>query len=180
MLVRSERSQREEDDSAPPVIGLPRLATPVLPAAFRQRQCQRLSAEWPHLEINDGIELWAGDIEVPPNRTETMLCASESYFAYFDWQLAIWMPTRCAIDQQCRAIFSVSSDNARPPAPPARSWSGSRRSGDTLVARVLRCGAMSAALVIIVVVALLCVGLLALFGLLWAALHFGAGEDDND
>jgi nitrogen fixation-related uncharacterized protein len=39
---------------------------------------------------------------------------------------------------------------------------------------------MSAALVLIIVVALLCVALLALFGILWAALHFGIGEDDDD
>jgi nitrogen fixation-related uncharacterized protein len=38
---------------------------------------------------------------------------------------------------------------------------------------------MSAALVLIIVVALLCLGLLALFGVLWAALHF-VGHDDDD
>jgi hypothetical protein len=32
---------------------------------------------------------------------------------------AIWTPTRCAIDQQCCVIVSVSSDNPRPPALPA-------------------------------------------------------------
>jgi hypothetical protein len=40
--------------------------------------------------------------------------------------------------------------------------------------------AMSVAFVLIVVVALLCVTLLVLFGILWAALHFGVGEDDDD
>jgi nitrogen fixation-related uncharacterized protein len=39
---------------------------------------------------------------------------------------------------------------------------------------------MSAALVIIIVVALLCIALLGLFGVLWAALHFGVGHDDDD
>jgi hypothetical protein len=39
---------------------------------------------------------------------------------------------------------------------------------------------MSTAVVLIVVVALLCVALLALFGILWAALHFGVGEDEDD
>jgi hypothetical protein len=39
---------------------------------------------------------------------------------------------------------------------------------------------MSVAFVLIVVVALLCVTLLVLFGILWAALHFGVGEDDDD
>jgi hypothetical protein len=39
---------------------------------------------------------------------------------------------------------------------------------------------MSAALVLIIVVALLCLGLLALFGVLWAALHFGVGHVDDD
>jgi hypothetical protein len=48
----------------------------------------------------------------------------------------------------------------------------------TLAARTLRCIAMSAALVLIIVVALLCFALLVLFGALWAALHFGVGEDD--
>jgi hypothetical protein len=48
----------------------------------------------------------------------------------------------------------------------------------TLAARTLRCGAMSAAFVLIIVVALLCVALLVLFGILWAALHFG--EHDGD
>jgi hypothetical protein len=32
--------------------------------------------------------------------------------------------------------------------------------------------------ILIVVVALLCVALIGMFGLLWAALHFGVGEDD--
>jgi hypothetical protein len=40
--------------------------------------------------------------------------------------------------------------------------------------------AMSAALVLIIVVALLCLGLLALFGILWAALRLGVGHDDDD
>jgi hypothetical protein len=39
---------------------------------------------------------------------------------------------------------------------------------------------MSAAFILIVVVALLCVALLVLFGILWAALHFGVGHEDDD
>jgi hypothetical protein len=39
---------------------------------------------------------------------------------------------------------------------------------------------MSAALVLIIVVALLCVALLLLFGISWAALRFGVGEDEDD
>jgi hypothetical protein len=39
---------------------------------------------------------------------------------------------------------------------------------------------MFAALVLIIVVAVLCTALLALFGILWAALHFGAGEDEDE
>jgi hypothetical protein len=39
---------------------------------------------------------------------------------------------------------------------------------------------MSAALVLIIVVALLCVALLVLFGILWATLRFGVGEDEDD
>jgi hypothetical protein len=39
---------------------------------------------------------------------------------------------------------------------------------------------MSAALILIIVVALLCVALLVLFGVLWVALHFGVGHEDDD
>jgi hypothetical protein len=39
---------------------------------------------------------------------------------------------------------------------------------------------MSAAFVLVIVVALLCIALMALFGVLWAPLHFGVGEDDED
>jgi hypothetical protein len=39
---------------------------------------------------------------------------------------------------------------------------------------------MSATLVLIIVVALLCLALVVIFGILWAALHFGVGEDDDD
>jgi hypothetical protein len=39
--------------------------------------------------------------------------------------------------------------------------------------------AMSATLVLVILVALLCIDLLALFGMLWAALHFGVGDDDD-
>ena len=49
-------------------------------------------------------------------------------------------------------------------------WPVSRRRYDA--------GVMSAALVIFV--ALLCIAMVASFGLLWAALHLGVGEDDED
>jgi hypothetical protein len=39
---------------------------------------------------------------------------------------------------------------------------------------------MSAAFVLVIVVALLGIALRALFGVLWAALHFGVGDDDED
>ncbi len=39
---------------------------------------------------------------------------------------------------------------------------------------------MSATFVLIIVVALLCVTLLAVFGILWAALHFGVCDDEDD
>jgi hypothetical protein len=39
---------------------------------------------------------------------------------------------------------------------------------------------MTAALVLVIVVALLCVALVAIFGVLWAALHFGVGVDEDD
>jgi hypothetical protein len=71
------------------------------------------------LEVNDAVQLRAADAEVAPGRTETILSAIESYFAYFDCNSAIWMPTRFAIDQQCRAIVSTSSDNPHPPALPS-------------------------------------------------------------
>jgi hypothetical protein len=50
----------------------------------------------------------------------------------------------------------------------------------TLAARALRYVAMSAAFVLIIVIPLLCVALLALVGILWAALHFDVGENDED
>jgi hypothetical protein len=39
---------------------------------------------------------------------------------------------------------------------------------------------VSAAFVLIIVVALLCGAMLMLFGALWAALHFGVGHEDDD
>jgi hypothetical protein len=39
---------------------------------------------------------------------------------------------------------------------------------------------MSATFVLIIVVTVLCVALLALFAILWTALHFGGGEDGDD
>jgi hypothetical protein len=38
---------------------------------------------------------------------------------------------------------------------------------------------MSATLVLVIVVALLCIALLVLLGTLWAALHFGVGDEDD-
>jgi hypothetical protein len=62
----------------------------------------------------------------------------------------------------------------------ASSWPSEAEATDditarcTLAARALRCSAMSAAFVLIIVVALLCIAMLALFGALWVALHFGS------
>jgi hypothetical protein len=39
---------------------------------------------------------------------------------------------------------------------------------------------MTAAVILIVVVALLCVALAAMIGILWATLHFGADKDKDD
>jgi hypothetical protein len=39
---------------------------------------------------------------------------------------------------------------------------------------------MSAALILIIIVAVLCVALLVLFGALWVALHFGVDHEDDD
>jgi hypothetical protein len=41
-------------------------------------------------------------------------------------------------------------------------------------------GAMTATLILIIVVALLCVALVVILGILWAALHLGVSEDDHD
>jgi hypothetical protein len=70
----------------------------------------------------------------------------------------------------------VAIEPALRPVPSRPTRAGRYR----LAARALRGVAMSAALVQIIVVALLCVALLVLFGALWAALHFGVGEDDED
>jgi hypothetical protein len=60
-------------------------------------------------------------------------------------------------------------------APPPVPRCPSRAARCTLAAGALRYRGMFAALV-----AVLCIALLALFGILWAALHFGAGEDEDD
>jgi hypothetical protein len=39
---------------------------------------------------------------------------------------------------------------------------------------------MSATFILVVVVALMCVALIAIFGVLWAALRSGVGEDADD
>jgi integral membrane sensor domain MASE1 len=39
---------------------------------------------------------------------------------------------------------------------------------------------MTAASILIIVVAPLCVTLIVMFAILWAALHFGVGEDEGD
>jgi nitrogen fixation-related uncharacterized protein len=39
---------------------------------------------------------------------------------------------------------------------------------------------VTAALVLIIVVALLCLAAVVIFGILWALLRFGVGEDDDD
>jgi hypothetical protein len=39
---------------------------------------------------------------------------------------------------------------------------------------------MTTASVLIVIVALLCVAVVVIFGILWAALHFGVGDDEDD
>jgi hypothetical protein len=65
-------------------------------------------------------------------------------------------------------------------APPPVPRSPSRAARCTLAARTLRYRAKFAALVLIIVAAALCIALLALFGILWAALHFGAGEDEDE
>jgi hypothetical protein len=41
----------------------------------------------PHLEVNDAIELGAGDTKLGPSRTETTFNASEGNFAHIDRQL---------------------------------------------------------------------------------------------
>ena len=50
----------------------------------------------------------------------------------------------------------------------------------TLAARAIRFVSMSATFVLIIVVALLCVTMLGIFGILWAAPHFGVRDDEDD
>jgi hypothetical protein len=38
---------------------------------------------------------------------------------------------------------------------------------------------MNATLILIIVIVQLCVALIAMFGILWAALHFGVGDDED-
>jgi hypothetical protein len=65
------------------------------------------------------------------------------------------------------------------PARPVQS-SPLRAKHYTLAARAIRFVSMSATFVLIIVVALLCVALLAVFGILWATQHFGARDDEDD
>jgi hypothetical protein len=44
-------------------------------------------ANGPHLDVNNALELRAGDTKLPPSFAETTLNASESCFACLDWQL---------------------------------------------------------------------------------------------
>jgi hypothetical protein len=64
------------------------------------------------------------------------------------------------------------------PRPVSRSRARAKRY--TFGVRSLRYVSMPAAFVLIIGIALLCVALLALVGTLWAALHFGDGEEDED
>jgi hypothetical protein len=66
------------------------------------------------------------------------------------------------------------------PAPRSVPSSPPRAKRYTLAARAIRFVSMSATFVLIIVVALLCVALLAVFGILWAAPHFGARDDEDD
>jgi hypothetical protein len=66
------------------------------------------------------------------------------------------------------------------PAPRTVQSSPPRAKRYTLAARAIRLVAMSATFVLIIVVALLCVALLAVFGILWAAPHFGVRDDEDD
>jgi hypothetical protein len=66
------------------------------------------------------------------------------------------------------------------PAPSPVPSSPPRAKRYTLAARALRFVSMSATLVLIIVVVLLCVTLLGIFGILWAAPHFGVRDDEDD
>jgi hypothetical protein len=66
------------------------------------------------------------------------------------------------------------------PAPRPVQSSPPRAKRYTLAARAIRFVSMSATFVLIIVVALLCVTLLGIFGILWAAPHFGVREDEDD
>jgi hypothetical protein len=79
---------------------------------------------------------------------------------------------RKAIDSTRRSLVAT-----KPPTRPPRPAGHARRAARP-PSRRYDADAISAALVIFV--ALLCIAMLAVFGLLWAALHFGVGEDDED
>jgi hypothetical protein len=91
--------------------------------------------------------------------------------AYRSWQLFV-----APRGQPCARRSCVATK----PAPRPVQSTPARGARYTLTARALRYRAMSAAFVLIIVVALLCIAMLVLFGVLWAALHFGVGHDDDD
>ena len=66
------------------------------------------------------------------------------------------------------------------PAPRPVQSSPPRAKRYTLAARAIRFVSMSATFVLIIVVALLCVILLGIFGILWAAPHFRVRDDEDD
>jgi hypothetical protein len=65
------------------------------------------------------------------------------------------------------------------PAPRPVPSAPARAKCPALAARAIRFASMSATFVLIIVVALLCVTLLTLFGILWAAPHFGARDEED-
>ena len=80
----------------------------------------------PHLQINEAIELGAGDTKVATSCAQTTLSASESRFAHIDRQLGnLHADALCHRPAMSRHLFGTVRHVVLP-----RLLSGSRRSGD--------------------------------------------------
>src|SRR3984885_6427664 len=90
--------------------------------------------------------------------------------------------TRDDAEKDARETLGIRESHhlvAIEPAPRPVPSSPPRAKRYTLAARALRFASMSATFVLIIVVALLCVALLAVFGILWAAPHFDARDEED-
>jgi hypothetical protein len=91
---------------------------PSKPATFAYVNISDDLPNGPHLEVNDTIELRAGDTQVASSSADTTLSASESRFAHIDGQLG-----NPHADASCHVLcyrFGIVRQ-PRPPALPALS-----------------------------------------------------------